>query len=247
MPVTRDSPSTQGDVPGPDPARAPPNKAIARAGLACRGSRRGSPCQPRSATRSAAAPRAGRTWSTSGPHTTGTERFATVSSGYLVRAGRGAILGKRARRRTLIRMRSQVQVLAGPPAKALSERPPATPLDHLGPLGPAPAPTASVLAPPVQPPRGPHGGRTSRLGRLPQDRSALPSAGAAGRVSPGRGPGWLIGRLHQTGPGLASQAQRRRRRNARTARSTQPTSTTVTKTTQIGSSGGIAQPLTKWS
>src|SRR5215211_7473562 len=30
-------PSTQGDVPGPDPARAPPNKAIAPAGLACRG------------------------------------------------------------------------------------------------------------------------------------------------------------------------------------------------------------------
>jgi hypothetical protein len=37
MPVTRDSPSIQGDVPGPDPARAPPSKAIARAGLACRG------------------------------------------------------------------------------------------------------------------------------------------------------------------------------------------------------------------
>jgi len=47
--------------------------------------------------------------------------------------------------RTLIRMRSQVQVLPGPPAKALPERPPATPLDHLGPLGPAPAPTASVV------------------------------------------------------------------------------------------------------
>ena len=54
-------------------------------------------------------------------------------------------------------------------------------------------------------------------------------------------------RTWQTGPGLASQAQRRRRRNARTARSTLPTSTTITKTTQIGSSGGIARPLTKWS
>ena len=43
MPLARDSPSIQGDVPGPDPARAPPNKAIAQAGLACRGSRRGSP------------------------------------------------------------------------------------------------------------------------------------------------------------------------------------------------------------
>ena len=57
-----------------------------------------------------------------------------------------------------------------------------------------------------------------------------PSAAAAGGVSAGRGPGQFIGRVHQTGPGLASQAQRRRRRNARTARSTQPTSTTVTKT-----------------
>ena len=37
MPVARDSPSIQGDVPGPDPARAPPTKAIAQAGLACRG------------------------------------------------------------------------------------------------------------------------------------------------------------------------------------------------------------------
>ena len=37
MPLTRDSPSIQGDVPGPDPAGAPPNKAIAQAGLACRG------------------------------------------------------------------------------------------------------------------------------------------------------------------------------------------------------------------
>jgi hypothetical protein len=144
-------------------------------------------------------------------------------------------------------MRSQVQVLAGPPAKALPERPPATPLDHSGPLGPAPTPTASVLAPPVRPPRGPHGGRASRLGRLLQDHSAPTSAAAAGRASAGRGPGWLIGRVHQTGPGLASQAQRRRRRNPSTARSTQPTSTTVTKTTQIGSSGGIARPLTKWS
>jgi hypothetical protein len=43
LPQTRDSPPIQGDVPGPDPARAPPNKAIAQAGLACRGSRRGSP------------------------------------------------------------------------------------------------------------------------------------------------------------------------------------------------------------
>jgi hypothetical protein len=57
MPVTRDSPSILGDVPGPDPARAPPNKAIARAGslsgvaggglLASQGPRRGAPLPPR--------------------------------------------------------------------------------------------------------------------------------------------------------------------------------------------------------
>ena len=47
------------DVPGPDPARAPPNKAIAMAGSLVGGSRPGSPCQPRSATRSAAAPASG--------------------------------------------------------------------------------------------------------------------------------------------------------------------------------------------
>jgi hypothetical protein len=64
MPLTRDSPSTQGDVPGPDPARAPPNKAIAQAGLACRGQpagvclasqgpRRGAPLPPRARRASA--------------------------------------------------------------------------------------------------------------------------------------------------------------------------------------------------
>jgi hypothetical protein len=60
MPVTRDSPSIQGDVPGPDPPRLPPNKAIAQAGLACRGQPAGvSLAQPRSAMRSAAAPTSG--------------------------------------------------------------------------------------------------------------------------------------------------------------------------------------------
>jgi hypothetical protein len=37
MPVTRDSLPIQGDVPGSDPARAPPDKAIAQAELTCRG------------------------------------------------------------------------------------------------------------------------------------------------------------------------------------------------------------------
>jgi hypothetical protein len=101
-------------------------------------------------------------------------------------------------------MRSQVQVLAGSPAKALPERPPATPLDHLGPLGPAPAPTASVLAPPVRPPRGPGIPAGS-----PATRSfGLASAAAAGRVSAGRGPGWLIGRVppDRTWPGEPGSA-----------------------------------------
>src|SRR5215218_7647442 len=68
MPVTRDSPSIQGDVPGPDPARAPPNKAIAQAGLACRGQPAGVSLPAKVATRSAAAPTGGaclvHVWST---------------------------------------------------------------------------------------------------------------------------------------------------------------------------------------
>jgi hypothetical protein len=43
MLVTRDSPSIQGDVPGPDPARAPPSKAVAGWGSLVGGSRRGFP------------------------------------------------------------------------------------------------------------------------------------------------------------------------------------------------------------
>ena len=58
MPVTRDSPSIQGDVPGPDPARAPPSKAVA-GGVRLSGAAGGGlPCQARSAMRRAAAPRA---------------------------------------------------------------------------------------------------------------------------------------------------------------------------------------------
>jgi len=96
MPV-RDSPSIQGDVPGPDPARAPPTKAIAQAGLACRGSRRGLPCQPRSARRSAAAPASGRAWSTFGPHAIGAERFLAVASGTSFAQVADAILRKQTR------------------------------------------------------------------------------------------------------------------------------------------------------
>jgi hypothetical protein len=68
MPVTRDSPSIQGDVPGPDPARAPPNKAIAQAGLACRGQPAGVslPAKVRQAERRCPRERAGlvHLWST---------------------------------------------------------------------------------------------------------------------------------------------------------------------------------------
>ena len=79
MPLARDSPSIQGDVPGPDPARAPPNKAIAQAGLACRGQPAGVYlASARSATRSAAAPTSGRCRSTIGPHGIGAERSPAV-------------------------------------------------------------------------------------------------------------------------------------------------------------------------
>jgi hypothetical protein len=54
-------------------------------------------------------------WSTFGPHAIGTERFATVSSGASLRRSPMRSWGNRLGRRTLIRMRSQVQVLAGPP------------------------------------------------------------------------------------------------------------------------------------
>src|SRR5829696_2874939 len=57
----------------------------------------GSPCQARSATRSAAAPASGRAWSTFGPHAIGAERFLAVSSGISFAQVAGPILGKRAR------------------------------------------------------------------------------------------------------------------------------------------------------
>jgi hypothetical protein len=97
MPVTRDSPSIQGDVPGPDPARAPPNKAIARAGLACRGQPAGvSLASARSARRSAAAPTSGacpaHVWSTR----LGAERSLAVTSDTSFAQLVGAFLGKQA-------------------------------------------------------------------------------------------------------------------------------------------------------
>jgi hypothetical protein len=87
MPVARDSPSIQGDVPGPDPARAPPSKAIAMAGLAC-------PGKVRQAERRC--PASARAWSRFCPHAIGAERFVAVSSGTSFAQVEGAILGKRA-------------------------------------------------------------------------------------------------------------------------------------------------------
>jgi hypothetical protein len=71
----------QGDVPGPDPARASPNKAIAGRGSLVGGSRRGLPCLGKVRDAARRRPRAGRAWSTFGPHAIGTERFATVTNG----------------------------------------------------------------------------------------------------------------------------------------------------------------------
>jgi hypothetical protein len=62
-------------------------------------------------------------WSTFGPHPIGCERFLTVSNGTSFAQATAAILGKQALGRTLIRMRSQVQVLAGPPHPSCSEAP----------------------------------------------------------------------------------------------------------------------------
>ena len=76
-------------------------------------------------------PRAGRlmivAWSTFGPHPIGAERFATVSSGRSFAQVAGAILRNRPAGRTLIRMRSQVQVLAVPPTISAAH---ATPAHH---------------------------------------------------------------------------------------------------------------------
>jgi hypothetical protein len=97
MPVTRDSPSIQGNVPGPDPARAPPNKAIAQAGLACRGQPAGVYLASQGPPSGALLPpRAGRAWSMFGRHPMRADRFATVSSGTSFAQLADAILGKRA-------------------------------------------------------------------------------------------------------------------------------------------------------
>jgi hypothetical protein len=117
MPVTRDRPSIQGGCPWPRPRQGSPYQGGCRAGPTCRGSRRGLPCLGKARGRGAPLPpRAGRAWSTFGPHAIGAERFATVSavlSGLSFARAAGAILRNEPERRSLTRMRSQVQVLAG--------------------------------------------------------------------------------------------------------------------------------------
>jgi hypothetical protein len=67
MPVTRDSPSIQGGVPGPDPARDTLARRLPGGARLSGAAGGGLPCQARSAMRSAAAPRAAclvHVWST---------------------------------------------------------------------------------------------------------------------------------------------------------------------------------------
>ena len=115
MPLTGDSPSIQGDVPGPDPARAPPTKAVARRARLSGGSRWGSTL-PRQGPRRGAPlpPRVGRAWSTFGPHPIGAERFVAVSNGASFAQVAGTILGKQAQAQSSAK--DEVQVQAGLPA-----------------------------------------------------------------------------------------------------------------------------------
>jgi hypothetical protein len=74
-------------------------------------------------------------WSTFGPHAIGTERYPAVSSGASWCRSQVGSCGYEAGR-ALIGMRSQVQVLAGPPAKITGEsvavfEPVALPVLHL--------------------------------------------------------------------------------------------------------------------
>jgi hypothetical protein len=87
-----------GGCPWPDPARAPPSKAVA-GGARLSGAAGGGSALPWQGplTRGAAAPASGRAWSTFGPHAIGAERFPTVSSGRSFAQVASPILGKRAR------------------------------------------------------------------------------------------------------------------------------------------------------
>jgi hypothetical protein len=97
MPLATDSPPIQGDVLAQTPPGLPLTRRSPGWGSLVGGSRRGSPCQARSATRSAAAPASGRARSTFGPHAIGAERFPTVTGGSSFTQVAGAILQKQAR------------------------------------------------------------------------------------------------------------------------------------------------------
>jgi hypothetical protein len=101
MPLTRDSPSTQGDVPGPDPARAPLPRRSPRWGSPVGAAGGGLPCLGKVRHAERRCPASGRAWSTVGPHAIGAERFVAVSSGlqpYIVRPGRRCHPGEVAQR-----------------------------------------------------------------------------------------------------------------------------------------------------
>jgi hypothetical protein len=145
--------------------------------------------------------------------------------------------------RTLIRMRSQVQVLAGPPAKALPERPPATPLDHLARRQPNSFRSGAACPAASRSTRQP----ASRLGRLLQDRSASPRQqlrvvyrqveDPAGSLAASTRPD-LAWRARLSGASAETPAQ---------PGAHSPPAPPSQRQPQIGSSGGIARPLTKWS
>jgi hypothetical protein len=105
-------------------ARAPPNKAVAGGARLLGAAGGGLPCSARSATRSAAAPRAG----VPGPRLvhmpsapSGSQRSPAVSSGRSFAQVAGAILGKQARGQNLIRMRSlQLRYFYSPKCSAPS-------------------------------------------------------------------------------------------------------------------------------
>jgi hypothetical protein len=127
MPTGQGQPSIQGDVPGPDPARLPLARRLpgwarllgaAPAGvcLARQGPRCGAPLPPRAACLV-------HVWSTrhrSRAVRNGLQRSPAVGRSRRLQA---RSCGNRLRSRTLIRMRSQVQVLAGPPHPSCSEAP----------------------------------------------------------------------------------------------------------------------------
>ena len=97
MPVTRDS-AYIGGCPWPRPRQGPPKQGDCQAGLACPGAAGWGLLASQDPRCGAPLPlRAGRAWSTFGPHAIGPERFATVSSGTSFAQVAGAILGKQAR------------------------------------------------------------------------------------------------------------------------------------------------------